>query len=357
MFDSPATKQALEKTIAQHLIRTGDFRTAEIFSKVILVIVCLILWLTGSVGIWNCCSSWRLPTIQCTSPHIRISSKWWYWSCNWVCLIASVLAWCSSFISWVTTNKSILDSRASPLEFYLHRSQYLRILTIPNDSTHEHPAIAYFRQYLLPLYVRYPEEIRRLIACSLWAGSEKPLSESPYSDLASPEIHSCLEEEFNKAFCSEIRVSRHAPLKVVSNIGGGVALPRIEKGKKIMKERKGDWSQTDEIPVCTTRNITTLFLTLCDCRSKSHYPQQIIITLFLPVLYQRNRRLRRIHPWCYSVVMLSYEIAWLSLPSLKRKSVFQSNFLFSYLFQSCQVPVLPKGKHSRGMFTGGILNK
>jgi E3 ubiquitin-protein transferase RMND5 len=44
-------------------------------------------------------------------------------------------------------------------------------------------------------------------------------------------------------------MSKDPPLKIVGNIGGGIALPRIEKGRKIMKDRKGDWSNTEEIPV------------------------------------------------------------------------------------------------------------
>lgn len=39
------------------------------------------------------------------------------------------------------------------------------------------------------------------------------------------------------------------PLRVVGDIGGGGALARIEKGRKVMRERKSEWSQTDELPV------------------------------------------------------------------------------------------------------------
>ena len=38
-------------------------------------------------------------------------------------------------------------------------------------------------------------------------------------------------------------------MRVVSEIGGGGALARIEKGRKVMRERKSGWSQTDELPV------------------------------------------------------------------------------------------------------------
>ncbi|KAG8806855.1 hypothetical protein FRC17_004767 [Serendipita sp. 399] len=58
-----------------------------------------------------------------------------------------------------------------------------------------------------------------------------------------------LEEVFTREYCAERQISHQAPLKVVSTIGGGIALPRIEKGKKIMKERRGEWSHTEEIPV------------------------------------------------------------------------------------------------------------
>lgn len=39
------------------------------------------------------------------------------------------------------------------------------------------------------------------------------------------------------------------PLRVVGDIGGGGALARIEKGRKVMRERKSEWSQIDELPV------------------------------------------------------------------------------------------------------------
>jgi hypothetical protein len=44
-------------------------------------------------------------------------------------------------------------------------------------------------------------------------------------------------------------MSRQVPLRVVGDIGGGGALARIEKGRKVMRERKSEWCQTDELPV------------------------------------------------------------------------------------------------------------
>ena len=145
-------------------------------------------------------------------------------------------------------NREFLDSRDSPLEFLLHRSQYLRILSSSPIATSEpSPALTYASANLLPLQHRYPHDIPKLINCILYGGSPESLASS-YPEFATPAIHTCLETAFTREYCAQQQVSQLAPLKVVSNIGGGVALPRIEKGKKIMKERKGDWSHTEEIP-------------------------------------------------------------------------------------------------------------
>jgi E3 ubiquitin-protein transferase RMND5 len=75
------------------------------------------------------------------------------------------------------------------------------------------------------------------------------LQASPYADLASPSLHFDLENVFAKEYCARLGMSRQVPLRVVSDIGGGGALARIEKGRKVMRERKGGWSQTDELPI------------------------------------------------------------------------------------------------------------
>lgn len=75
------------------------------------------------------------------------------------------------------------------------------------------------------------------------------LQASPYADLASPMLHLDLEPMFAKEYCASLGMSRQVPLRVVGDIGGGGALARIEKGRKVMRERKSEWSQADELPV------------------------------------------------------------------------------------------------------------
>lgn len=75
------------------------------------------------------------------------------------------------------------------------------------------------------------------------------LSSCPYADLTSASLHTSLEAEFTKEYACRMQIGREAPLKILNRIGGGNALVRIEKGKKVMKERRGDWANNDDLPV------------------------------------------------------------------------------------------------------------
>jgi hypothetical protein len=78
------------------------------------------------------------------------------------------------------------------------------------------------------------------------------MQKSPYEDLTSDTIHLDLENMFATEFSASLGMSKRPPLRVVGDIGGGGALARIEKGRKIMRERKSEWSQTDELPVSSS---------------------------------------------------------------------------------------------------------
>lgn len=149
--------------------------------------------------------------------------------------------------SWVAKNRTFLRERASPLEFHLHRSQYIRLLlsSHPPDPL---PAIEYAKTTMVPFYAENEDEFKRLTACIIYLPLSK-LQTSPYADLASPSLHFDLEPLFAKEYCASLGMSRQVPLRVVGDIGGGGALARIEKGRKVMRERKSEWSQADELPV------------------------------------------------------------------------------------------------------------
>lgn len=111
---------------------------------------------------------------------------------------------------------------------------------------------------LRPFYKDHEVELKRLVACVAYLPLRR-LKESPYADLATADLHFDLEPLFANEYCANLGMSRQIPLRVVGDVGGGGALARIEKGRKVMRERKSEWSQTDELPVV----IIKTFLKFC----------------------------------------------------------------------------------------------
>jgi hypothetical protein len=149
---------------------------------------------------------------------------------------------------WSLKNREFLRKRSSPLVFYLHRSQFVRLLLAePPDAG---PAISYANATLRSFYPEHATEFQRLMTSVLYLPKER-LQRSPYADLASDSVHTDLEPLFAKEYCTNLGMSRQVPLRVIGDIGGGGALARIEKARTVMKERKSEWSQTDELPVRT----------------------------------------------------------------------------------------------------------
>lgn len=99
-----------------------------------------------------------------------------------------------------------------------------------------------------PFYATHRAEFVRLLACPAFLPLHT-LQKSVYADLASPTLHFDLEPLFAKEYCASLGLSRQVPLRVVGDIGGGGALARIEKGRKVLGDRKGEWNRLDELPV------------------------------------------------------------------------------------------------------------
>ncbi|THH32103.1 hypothetical protein EUX98_g2081 [Antrodiella citrinella] len=212
LFASAESVAALERTIAQHFLRTGQFRTAEVFVE------------ESGINV--------SPELQdnFAELHEIISS-----------LRQNDIG---PALEWAECNRSFLLFRSSPLEFYLHRSQYMRLLLANNDQA----ALIYAQTNLQRFYDGHAPEIQRLMNCMVFLPPSR-LRGSPYADLTHPSLHSDLEPMFAKEYCANLGMSRQVPLRVVGDIGGGGALARIEKGRKVMRERKSEWSQADELPI------------------------------------------------------------------------------------------------------------
>lgn len=106
----------------------------------------------------------------------------------------------------------------------------------------------YARRHFPPLYARHAPKIMRLMNTLAFLPS---ISSSPYSDLLSDDVHANLPAEFSVEYCTLLKLSKQLPLRVVGDLGGGGALSKIERGRKVMLERKTEWSAEDELPVRT----------------------------------------------------------------------------------------------------------
>ncbi|KAI0273395.1 hypothetical protein BC834DRAFT_921486 [Gloeopeniophorella convolvens] len=215
LFASAEAQDALEHVIAMHFLRTGRFSTAEIFIQEFGVDV--------------------PATLQ--SQFVDLHRI----------LVALRSHDIGPALEWAERNRDFLRSRTSSLEFYLHRSEYLRLL-FTHDPPQQAKAIQYASRYIRPFYSTHAAEFKRLMACLIFVPKER-MQASPYEDLTSDSIHLDLENMFATEFSASLGMSKQPPLRVVGDIGGGGALARIEKGRKIMRERKSEWSQTDELPI------------------------------------------------------------------------------------------------------------
>jgi len=215
LFTSTKASQALDHTVALHFLRTGQFTTAATFIE--------------EAGV-NVSEETRTRFLDL---HRIVT--------------ALKAGDTDPALEWVKQNREFLQAHQSPLEFQLHRARYLHFL-IECDPPDVFSAVAYAKNNFGRFYSHHDSEIMRLMACTVYLPLAR-LRDSPYADLASPNLYTDIDPMFAREYCASLRMSRQIPLKVLADIGGGGALARIEKGRKLMRERKSEWSQTDELPI------------------------------------------------------------------------------------------------------------
>jgi hypothetical protein len=60
---------------------------------------------------------------------------------------------------------------------------------------------------------------------------------------------------FSAAYLRAIGLPRDSPLSVVTDIGGGGAMAKIQKVRAVMKEKKTEWSAVGELPVSASQTL------------------------------------------------------------------------------------------------------
>ncbi|MBW0525351.1 hypothetical protein O181_065066 [Austropuccinia psidii MF-1] len=298
-FESDSAQKALHRVITTHLLRQGRFETARIFAQEV---------------------NYPLPS------HELQSCRELYGIINLVKAGDLTLA-----LEWAQTHRLWLNSRDSPLEFDLRRSQFIRLLTQPDftslvtsnkmdevemdvesepeddrmmdsvtleqpqphpsrpESDHSKPfitqshsisknssskafsdlnitsqhvkarqeALSYARQHFTQFFPKRWDEAVKLVASTLYIPLCK-LKRSPYAELfqsfhgnnGQPWVHADhLVPLFTKEYYAQLEWSKELPLKIATDLGSGGALAKIAKVRSVMKEKRTEWSQADELPV------------------------------------------------------------------------------------------------------------
>ncbi|KAI8451380.1 hypothetical protein BY996DRAFT_3793352 [Phakopsora pachyrhizi] len=122
-----------------------------------------------------------------------------------------------------------------------------------------HKALEYARYHFPRFFPKKWDESVKLTASVLFTPLSK-LRKSPYAEFFKPApdgksgdqpwLHAYhLVPLFTKEFNARMEWSKELPLKVATDLGSGGALAKIAKVRSVMKEKRTEWSQSDELPV------------------------------------------------------------------------------------------------------------
>jgi hypothetical protein len=146
-------------------------------------------------------------------------------------------------------------SNQPELEGDRHREEYTKS---------RQSALQYAQQHFPKFFPKRWDEAVRLTASSLYTPFSR-LKRSPYSefyrladDADVGDVCDCsqlwlhadhLVPLFTKEFYARLNWSKELPLTVATELGSGGALAKIAKVRSVMKEKRTEWSQADELPV------------------------------------------------------------------------------------------------------------
>ncbi|ODV89509.1 hypothetical protein CANCADRAFT_4124 [Tortispora caseinolytica NRRL Y-17796] len=204
----------IDKAVALHLIRQGDFDTAKIL---------------------------------CKEAHISIP-KSTVDSFKRMYLIVNDIRQhkVDSAVEWATANREKLQQLYSRLEFELHAMQFVNLLSQPSRPDGSEPALDYARKNFPRFAADCMPEISKLTGAFMYRSR---LNSSPYHDLfTSEKTWDNLEQLFIKDFCSIMSLTPLSPLYVAAS-AGSLALPDFVKMSTISSQKHAEWTSLNEIPV------------------------------------------------------------------------------------------------------------
>ncbi|KAJ2704907.1 hypothetical protein FB645_002860 [Coemansia sp. IMI 203386] len=147
-------------------------------------------------------------------------------------------------IQWTVERREELDIQGNNgLEFTLHRLRFLQLV----ENGQATDALEYARLWF-PRYSKDPgrmDEIKHLMGIFIYA---KRLQSSPYAHLFTDQRWEQGARMFAAAFCASMGLAAMSPLGVTIDAGAS-ALPVVCKVSGLMRDRKVEWSQQNELAV------------------------------------------------------------------------------------------------------------
>ncbi|KAI9660130.1 MAG: hypothetical protein M1821_001482 [Bathelium mastoideum] len=158
-------------------------------------------------------------------------------------------------IQWARNHSKSLDHRGSNLEFDLCRLQFSALFmghdledTVHSTNSGPVRAWAYAREEFSLFQHRYLKEISQLMGSIAFSAD---LSTSPYQQYYNnASAWEDVANSFTREFCSLLGLSADSPLYIAAT-AGAIALPTLVKLRAIMKDKRTEWTTEDELPVDT----------------------------------------------------------------------------------------------------------
>lgn len=156
-------------------------------------------------------------------------------------------------IDWARKNEAALETRGSHLEFELCRLQFVNLFLDrrPEDQFEfDAPmrALQYAQTEFQSFRGKYLIEIQQLLGAIPFFSN---LEDSPYSiTFSNPTTWDEVAMLFTREFCSLLKLSADSPLYVAIT-AGTIALPTLLKLQTIQKQKRAEWTSSNELPVET----------------------------------------------------------------------------------------------------------
>ncbi|KAJ2546746.1 hypothetical protein IWW35_004899 [Coemansia sp. RSA 1878] len=212
-------RSVLAQAILLHFLREGDFEAAASFAR----------------------------EAQLELPHeTQVQFEEMY---RTVSAVRGAMHDLTAALEWAVEHREALEAHGILLEFSLHRLRFLQLVEQGSASK----ALAYAREWF-PRFggASRPEavpsqldEIEHLMGIFIYA---RRLNESPYAMLFTERRWEDGAHAFASAFCTLLGLSSASPLSVT--IGAGArALPIVCKVSGLLRDKKVEWSQQNELAV------------------------------------------------------------------------------------------------------------